>query len=296
VDSFFDTAFRASRVVLLLAGWSVFVLAFVSLARDDQAAALAAYLVGGGTMIVALWAWSELWFLWPLGFLVAAAGLAVDGRELAAALLLVAFLGPQVHGVVVSDRHELRAYAESEVELAEPPAPVPVEDAETVAALEIGGYRRLGVLRWRLGEGVGVTTLLVGGDRDRTAGVVDGELELVSRFGERRLGTSTWERQWPATPEELYQRIAYGEFQEVLAAHQRALGLLAARGVRPDTHATDRAAAGAVLADVEALIRRVSERPLRFYARSVVHRQPLEHVLGDDDRSRRRIDAWLRER
>ena len=293
MDLYLHTAFRALRVLLLLAGWSVFVLAFVYMARDEDANALAAYLVGGGCLLVALWAWWQAWPVWSLGFGAAAAGFGVADRPFTAVLLLVALVTPVAVGIA-DDRRGMQAYRGSELELSGPDDPVPSEDEAVAAALEVGGYRRLGVFRWRLGEDEAATTLLVGRERDRTAGIAGGELELVSRFGERRLVTSTWERRWPATPDELCQRLAYGEYQNVQAAHQRALGLLAARGIRPDAYSTDAEAAGAVHADAEDIMRRVAEQPLRVYlAWTYLPRHPIEHVLGDDERSRRRIDAWL---
>jgi hypothetical protein len=60
VYSFVDTAFRALRVLVLPAGFSILVLTFVDVATHENAAeTLAAYLVGGGTLLVALWAWSD---------------------------------------------------------------------------------------------------------------------------------------------------------------------------------------------------------------------------------------------
>lgn len=288
--------YRVLRALLVLSGLAVFTLVFVYFAREEYRDASEAYLVGGGVLLAALWTWWGPWLLWYLGLAAAAGGLALADRPLSAAVTLAALVASVLPHIVLHRRY-LRSFRDSELELTGPEEPVPEVDREAVALLEAAGFHRLGTQRWRLGEWASETTLLLGRARDRIAEVSEGDADLTSRFGERRLVTTTRQAEWGSGPLDLSQRLAYVGPEVVQATHQRALDVLAARGLRPDTFATDEDAIAYLRGIIDEFIEGVSAAPLRQAFRnpfkgSAVH----DHLLADDERSRRRIDAWLETR
>ncbi len=79
----------------------------------------------------------------------------------------------------------------------------------------------------------------------------------------------------------------------VARAHQAALELLARRGVRPDRFGSNTEVLEAAREIDLRSIRFVAHAPLAMFLRLGARVRVSDHALGDDDRSRRRIDAWL---
>jgi hypothetical protein len=259
---------------------------------EDSRGATAAYVLGGGLLLLALWAWSQtMWLLWWIGSAGVLLGVAIDGRPLAAGLVAVGTLIPFLAGLR-SDRRYFLEYRHSVLELLGPDA-TPADAGPKVAALEAAGYRRIGVAHWHFGDAFATTILLIGPRADRVAGVGEHHaVTLESGFGNRVL-VSTNDVGWPRQPDTLRQQIEKARAEAIAAAHERAIELLAARGIEPNVYATDAEALASTRASTERFVRFVSETPLRTYFRSIVARRTPDRVLGDDERSRLRIDEWL---
>jgi hypothetical protein len=177
------------------------------------------------------------------------------------------------------------------------PDKVPPDAEDIVAEFESKGFRRVGGHRWRFGENHSDTIVLIGPRADRFAAVGRGA-ELVSRFGVRRLVTTT-SIDWPVPRDVLRQEAAHGGAGELEAAHQAALDLLAARGLRADSLRDTELSDGA-REDARRIVRFHSDAPLRSLlrmhvrvTRMEIRQEREEQVLRDDARSWRRIDAWL---
>lgn len=97
----------------------------------------------------------------------------------------------------------------------------------------------------------------------------------------------------PLPREFLRQEVAGGAPAELIRAHDSALTLLAERGLRPDRLET---AEDVMEADREndlRVVRSVANAGLMSFLRIEARRRAHEPALGDDERSRRRIEAWL---
>lgn len=171
--------------------------------------------------------------------------------------------------------------------------------AETaIEAFESEGFRRVGAYGLRMSEGVSAVAVLLGPDADRLVRVDDGTAQVVSRFGERVFVTVDYAHT-PVPPDVLRQEV-YGWPDELAATHQTALALLAAGGLRPEPFRKDVDALEAARGLDERTFRfnsaHLGRSLLRMYVRTwrvEITQRSAEPVLGDDDRSLKRIDAWL---
>lgn len=275
--------FFAFAAVVLLSG------GFVVLVSGDTRFARAAGLWAGGALLLATWAWgyptvfpAREWV--ALGLI--AAGFAVLGYALVAIVALVGLFLLSV----ISGRFVLRRMSGVEFEIVGPEVVMRgAEDA--VAAFEAAGFRRVGGYQTRLPlqRKVVTSSVLAGPDRDRFAVANDRVWEVLSRFGERWLLTTS-SGVSPLPPNVLRQTLAGARPAELVAAHQTALGLLASG---PDRFDEDDAYLDAVQAHEQEVLRFVSARPTKSALGVETRRTSHDPVLGRDEVSRRRIDSWL---
>jgi hypothetical protein len=280
---------RASSVLqalLFLTSAAAFVLMFAELYREDLRGLLATFLVCVAAAFMAAWIRGPLKLAWG-AYALLAAGLAVDGRWLAAVVALAALVALVVYGIAGTVRL-LRRLGSLETE------PVGAEQVMTgaeaeVAKFEAEGFRRVGGYSATINERPVIFTVMVGPDADRFAVVTDNVVQVTSRFGGRFLVTTN-AAGLPMPTDLLRQRPAYGT--HVMPVHQSAIELLARFGLRPDVLETD--------ADALEAAQALERRAARFLAGSPL-RNVLGHltgievsVLADDGRSRRRIEAWTK--
>ena len=268
----FGAAIAAYGVVLLFAG--------------EIRPAFSAWLVGGGSILLVTWARgfpAREWLTTAMLFV----GIALIGSPLFALVVLAAALGFQLW---LSRRMHSRMSTEFE-RLDAGEAMPGAEDA--VAAFESAGFRPSGAYATQVPRLRGtrrvVVSVLTGPEGDRFAIATDRIGEVVSRFGDRSLLTiNTGQASLPASM--LRQVIARGGPAELAAAHQKALDLLAERGLQPDRLAGDDDALEAAFE---------LERSALAYAtgagfgKGLMMGMTSDPVLRDDKRTRRRIDDWL---
>lgn len=277
--------FLVVAVALLLVGG-----VFIFFAGDERFA-LAALLWGAGALVLATWAWgyptafpAREW----IGLGLVAAGFAVLGLVLVAIFgLLALFLLS-----VLSGRFTMRRLSGVELEVVGPEVVMPGAENQ-VAEFEAAGFRPVGGYQARLPlplrRKVVTTNVLAGPDGDRFAVANDRVWEVLSRFGDRwLLTTSSGLSPLPATV--LRQTVAGGRPAELVRAHQTAVELIAPR---PDRFDEDAAVVDAALAHEHEGIRFVAAAPTKSALGAETRRASDNPVLGRDDLSRRRIDAWL---
>lgn len=179
--------------------------------------------------------------------------------------------------------------------------PARVDQAEPEAAFEDKGFRVVGAYRVRLDQALLDVTAMLGPDRDRVVCVSYDTAWLVSRFGDRLLVTHSYAES-PVPPDVLRQEV-YGWADELEDAHRAALALLAARGLQPDPFRVEADAVKAAQELDAKFFRFNSDHLLRSLLRMYVRtwrveitQESAEPVLADDERTRRRINAWLRAR
>ena len=157
---------------------------------------------------------------------------------------------------------------------------------------EMAGFRRVGGFRWALRGRLVIESVLASAGRDRYAIVTDRVLEVGSRFGDRTLITTNSGRA-PTGPDTLRQVVPSASPADLVSAHESALDQLDVRGLRPDRFLDDD--------DLLRFVRAAEERALRTTKvpglATLVAREltagDRDRLLGDDEESRRRINAWL---
>ena len=168
--------------------------------------------------------------------------------------------------------------------------------APHVTALEGAGFRQVGALRVPFPLKRVVDTILLSESGTTYAEVTDHVSVLTILFGQRRLVT-VWERHrgplaTPARPSVLRQLVTSGSIESALAGHDRALALLAQRGVEPDRLTDDRATAAA-LGENRRAVDAITRTRWRSSARIAVASSSSDRPLDDDSRAEQRIDDWL---
>lgn len=162
------------------------------------------------------------------------------------------------------------------------------------ASFGASGYRRLAVYRGRLGDTRFHIVVMSGTGGTSWAEVTDRVWEAASTFGPRLLRTATDSMMPPGSA--LVQCLPSAAPETIVAEHQRALALLADRGLRPDRLADDE-----VLHRFESETRAVQAsltRSMWRTAADLAWRKPMRRhhgrpALADDPRAGARIDAWL---
>jgi hypothetical protein len=283
---------RAVRVFLIVFGVLALPLVVLSALAGQYRVALSALLLVAGAFLFAGWAWgyptafpAREW----VAFLFIAAGLAVVGAYIAALLVLVVTLVLQV-GIGRLVVHRL---PDVEFEPVGPDDVMPKAQA-TVDEFEAAGFRRIGGYRVRLPlrRKMVTATVLAWPGGDRWATVTDRVWEVVSRFDERWLiTTSSAIAPVPATM--MRQALPRGRPAELLAAHHAALELIAARGVEPDRFSSDAEVLDVARVHEELGIRFASKLGIKSTLGIEAHRGTEDPALDEDGRSRRRVDAWL---
>jgi hypothetical protein len=285
------------RGFLIASGALVLFFALVGAAAGSYRGALSGALGGIGLVLLGTWAWGYPTAAFPLRMWLSLGLMAASIAVLfgpVGAVGAVVFLAVLLVGNVATGRRMMRGLREIEFERLEPDAPMSKLEETAAAEFETEGFRHVGAVRWRIPVSQKVTTdsLMLGRHADRFA--VAGQVcEVVSRFGDRWLTTSS-SGLMPEPTEILRQTIVQGRPGALAAAHQSALQLVAARGLEPDRFTED----GEIVDALEAL----HERSISFISSGTVRKLLLletqgkssrDPVLGDDERSRRRIDAWL---
>jgi hypothetical protein len=274
--------FRTTAIVFgaAIVGWG-----FLLLFGGEPRAAVAAWLVGAGSILLVTWARgfpAREWLTTAMLFV----GVALVGSPLFA---LVVLGGALVFQVWLSRRLRMRLSGELEEVDADEIEP----GAEpAVAALEEAGFRRSGAYATEVPRLRGtrrvVVSVLTGPESDRFAVATDRVAEVVSRFGDRWLLTIN-SGQAPLPPDKLRQVIAGAAPAELVTAHQAALDVLANRGLTPDQLAED-AVVGAAFELERSAIAYVTGAGVR---KGLVMRMTSDPRVRDDERSRRRVDGWL---
>jgi hypothetical protein len=283
---------RPVRVVILVFGALAIPLIVLPALAGQYRLALSAVFMAIGAFLFAGWAWGYPTAFpareWIALFFIAG-GLAVIGAYIVAVLVLVVTLVLQVGmGRIV-------AHGMGDVEF-EPVGPDDVmpQALATVAEFEAAGFRRIGGYRMRLPLRRKMTTATVlawpGGDRWAT--VTDRVWEIVSRFGERWLVTTS-SGVAPVPAAIVRQALPRARPAELLAAHDAALQLIAASGLEPDRFESDAAVLDAVRVHEEGGLRFASDTGMKTTLAIETRRGAEDPALGEDERSRRRIDAWL---
>lgn len=284
---FLFSVFRIVRALLILTGAAALIVALAYTAAEESREAIAACFVTSGLFVLALWTLAGSTRAWLLAFALVAAGFAIAGRPVSGGVTFVAALLP-MYGTVastVAGVRYLRRLRDLELE------PVAVTEAEkTAAEFEDAGFRHAGRYRVRVGEDVWTVAVMIVPDMDRFAGVHDRGAEVVSRFGARTLVTTT-RAEWPVPDDVLRQEIVDGRPGELNAAHQAAIGHLGHLALQPDSLQSDAEAVEASGALHVRTVRFSTDTPLKGYLRLSARKD--EAVLGDDEPSRRRIEAWL---
>jgi hypothetical protein len=255
---------------------------------DDTRGAFAAAMVGAGVLLLSTWARSVAF---P-GRHWAALGLVLGGVAVLGPVLVAVgvFLALVVLSLVLGMSLSRRVRG---VQF-EPVGPeVVMKGAEAaLAAFETDGFRRLGGHRMQLGGPLVTSTVLVGSDRDRFANVTDRVSEVASRFGGRWLVTINSGLS-PLPPDILRQEVSSGAPSDLIGAHASALELLAGRGLRPDRFETDAEVLAAAQENDLRAVASFAPAGLTSFLRIESRRRAREPVLGDDEQSRSRIEAWL---
>jgi hypothetical protein len=261
---------------------------------------------GRPALVVALTGASTLAFVWAwtsrtaTSILVAsgvvAAAFLVEGEPTAVVvgvLLFVLALFLLVLYNAVSSLLVSRRLAGVELERVGPDDAVMPTSREFATEFEAEGFRCVGGYRWRdpLRGKLVTTTVLAGPDRDRLAVVTEEVREVVSLFGGRSLTTIS--SGIAALPPWALRQIVRGRPAEQAAAHQTAVELLARREVVPDRFDSDDEAVEGARVVEDAWNRFVAAAPARKVVYLGFDRSVDDAALADDDRSRRRIDAWL---
>jgi hypothetical protein len=274
-------------LVLLVAVGVVAAAVFLALA-DDTRGAIAAAMIAAGVFLFPTWARSPSFpgRHW-VAFALVLGGLAVLGAVLLAILLFVALVVISLVGGMRLAR-QVRA-----VELEQVGPDVVMRGAEeALAALEAEGFRRVGGHRMTFGTTVVTSTVLVGPRGDRFASVTDRVCEVASRFGDRWLITIN-SGLAPLPRDFLRQEVAGGSPSALIHAHESALGLLAELGLRRDRIETDSEVLEADRANDLRAVRSFANPSLRSLLRIEARRRVDEPILGDDERSRNRVEASL---
>jgi hypothetical protein len=276
--------FRTSAIVL---GAAIAAYGVVLLFAGEIRPALSAWLVGGGSILLVTWARgfpTREWLTTAMLFV----GIALVGSPIFALVVLAAALFFQLW---LSRR--LRSRMSTDFERLDAGEIMPGAE-ETVAAFESAGFRRSGAYATQVPRLTGtrrvVVSVLTGPEDDRFAIATDRIAEIVSRFGDRSLLTiNSGLASLPA--DKLRQIVARAAPAELAAAHQKALDLLAQRGLAPDRLAYEDDA-------VEAAFE-LERSAIAFaaggggFGNGMMMRTASDPPLRDDERSRRRIDGWL---
>lgn len=165
-----------------------------------------------------------------------------------------------------------------------------------VTALERAGFRRVGALRIPFPVKRVRATILVSEDGSTYAEVTDHVSELTSLFDRRRLVT-VWKRHpgplaTPARPSKLRQSFSGGSIEGALGGHNRALGLLAERGLEP-SRLTDKEATADLLDENRRAVEAINRTRWRSTARAALAGGSGDRPLGDDPLAQERIGDWL---
>jgi hypothetical protein len=273
--------------MLLVAVGVVAAAVFLALA-DDTRGAIAAAMIAAGVFLFPIWARSPSFpgRHW-VAFALILGGVAVLGAVLLAALVFVGLVALSLVGGMRLSR-QVRAVELEQVG----PDTVMKGAEESLAAFEAEGFRRVGGHRMAFGRTVVTSTVLVGPRGDRFASVTDRVCEVASRFGDRWLITIN-SGLAPLPRDFLRQEVAGGSPSALIHAHESALGLLAELGLRPDRIETDSEVLEADRANDLRAVRSFANPSLRSLLRIEARRRVDEPILGDDERSRNRVEAWL---
>lgn len=281
------------RGLLIVLGAAALLPAVVAALGGWYSGALSAAFIGAGALLFGTWAWGGPTAAFPvrqwvcLGLL--AAGFAVLGEPLFAVGALAVILVLQV----AVSRQTMRGLRHVEFEQVGPDAVMP-EAEPLVAEFEALGFRRVGGVRWRVPvhRKLVTSTLLAAPEADCYAVVTDRVWEVGSLFGDRSLTTSS-SGLTPLPPDSLRQTIVRGRPAELVAAHRAAVEVLGARGLEPHRFTAD--------AEILDAAQALDERAIRFITSATVRKllvvetkgKAREPLLGEDERSRSRIEAWL---
>lgn len=249
--------------------------------------AVSGALVGVGSILLVTWARgfpAREWIATALLFV----GIGLVGSPLFALFLLAVAVALQLW---LSRRMRRRLPADLEVAGDE----VMPGAEEAVAAFEAAGFRRTGAYATQVPQLLGtkraVVSVLAAAGADRFAVATDRVVEVVSRFGDRWLLTTS-SGLAPLTGSTLRQLVARGSPAELAAAHQTALDVLSRRGVEPDPLADGDVVEAALELERTAMAF-VADAGLRESLGIEPRRKTSDPVLDDDERSRRRVDDWL---
>jgi hypothetical protein len=284
------------RVGMLICGTVLLAFALDFALAGIYGRALSVGLVGAGALVTFRWgrrsrtAYPVLEWV-SLGLV--AAGLVVGGHVILAvtlfpavsALLLLAAMNEQL--LRRAEAIEIEQVARDELMPGAQPA---------VAALEANGFSRAGgyaaLVPRRRGTKRVVGTVLIPPAADRLAVVTDRVVEVASRFeGERWLLTTN--RGDDVLPDDtLRQLVPVDDPAELVRVHQAAIERLSSRGTRPERFPDDIGAIEAAIHQERRALRFVidARRRQNFRIRRAKISDP---ALGDDETTRKRIDAWL---
>ena len=277
-----------SRPLMLLVAVGVFAAAVFLAFANDTRGAVAAAMVAAGVFLLPTWARSPSFpgRHWA-AFALILGGVAVLGAVLLSSLV---FLGLVALSLVGGMRLARQVRAVELVQVG--PDAVMKGAEEALAAFEAEGFRRVGGHRMTFGRTVVTSTVLVGPRGDRFASVTDRVCEVASRFGDRWLVTIN-SGLAPLPSDFLRQEVTAGSPSTLIRAHESALELLAEQGLRPDRIETDSEVLEADRANDLRAVRSFSNAGLLSFLRIEARRRVDEPILGDDERSRNRIEAWL---
>lgn len=282
---------RVFRGILVVAGAGLVPLAVLALLGGEYRLGLSSLATGAATVLIATWAWGS-----PSPYPArqwAAVGLLAVGIAILMPLLAVAVFVAYALLAVLPSRYMLGRMSSLELELVGPDEVDPGAMA-WVAELEAAGFRRVGgyravipLFRKRV-----TASVLVGPDGDRFAVVTDRMSDVVSRYEGRWLVTTS-SGLVPVPEHILRQLVVQGNPSELATAHEAGVELLAERGFTPDRFAADADVLEAARALEWDSIRFASDSKTKSALRIETRGKGGDPVLADDDRSRRRIDAWL---